>query len=209
GHDFEVRIVGAVSDSILQGTLLIDEQQFEARFPTQGGHRRFLFDAPSERIADVSADLTRSLRDLGLALEPSARRLDSFHAVQNTYLTIFQGLGGLGLLLGSIGLGMVLLRNTLERRAELALMAALGFAPTRVRWLVFSEYGFLLMLGLGAGAIAALVAILPAMRAPGSDLSLLSFWILCVAVGLNGAFWLLLATRVAVQRVPLDALRAE
>ena len=35
-------------------------------------------------------------------------------------------LGGLGLLLGSVGLGMLLLRNTLERRGELALAAALG-----------------------------------------------------------------------------------
>jgi len=44
--------------------------------------------------------------------------------VQNTYLNTFQVLGALGLLLGSAGLGVVVLRNVLERRAELAAMLA-------------------------------------------------------------------------------------
>ena len=48
----------------------------------------------------------------------AARRLAQFNAVQNTYLNTFQVLGGLGLLLGSAGLGVVVLRNVLERRNE-------------------------------------------------------------------------------------------
>ena len=71
--------------------------------------------------------LTKSLSDVGLELQPTAERLDAFHAVQNTYLSIFQLLGALGLLLGSVGLGLVVLRNTQERRGELALLSALGF----------------------------------------------------------------------------------
>ena len=37
---------------------------------------------------------------------PAWLRLNEFLAVQNTYLSIFQALGGLGLLIGSAGLGM-------------------------------------------------------------------------------------------------------
>ncbi len=209
GEPFDVRIVGAVADSILQGALLIEEQHFETLFPTQGGHRRFLIDAPADRAAEVSATLSRALRDLGFAAEPSGQRLDAFHAVQNTYLTIFQGLGLLGLLLGTVGLGMLLLRNTLERRAELALARALGFSSARLRWWVLSEYGYLLLLGLACGAGAALVAILPAMRAPGSELSLNNFWMLCCAVAASGFFWLWLATRVAVRQADFNSLREE
>ena len=120
-----------------------------------------------------------------------------------------QALGGLGLLLGSVGLGMLLLRNTLERRAELALTRALGFSKGRVRWFVFSEYSFLLALGLGCGGLAALVVVLPAMRAPGSDLSLSNFWLVCALMAASAAFWLFIGTRAAVQWASLSALSEE
>src|SRR2546425_885221 len=83
---------------------------------------------------------------------PSAtRRLAAFNAVQNTYLNTFQVLGGLGLLLGSMGLGVVVLRNVLERRSELGLLQAVGFTRRSIRWLVLSEHGGLLALGLAVG----------------------------------------------------------
>ena len=59
----------------------------------------------------------------------TAERLARFHRVENTYLSTFQTLGGLGLLLGTVGLATVLLRNVLERRRELALLAAVGYRP--------------------------------------------------------------------------------
>ena len=47
GHPFKVRIIGAVANSILQGSLLIDETEFVKRFPGESGYRMFLVDAPS------------------------------------------------------------------------------------------------------------------------------------------------------------------
>lgn len=47
--------------------------------------------------------------------------------MQNTYLSTFLVLGGLGVLLGTLGLGAVLLRGVVERRGELALLRELGF----------------------------------------------------------------------------------
>jgi len=120
GRGFKVRLVGAVANSILQGSLLIDEAEFTRRFPGESGYRMFLLDAPSNSVAKVSATLSRALEDAGLELTPAARRLNEFNAVQNTYLGTFQVLGGLGLLLGSAGLGVVVLRNVLERLVLLA-----------------------------------------------------------------------------------------
>jgi hypothetical protein len=51
--------------------------------------------------------LSRALQDAGLELTPASQRLNEYNAVQNTYLATFQILGGLGLLLGSAGLGVV------------------------------------------------------------------------------------------------------
>src|SRR6185436_630403 len=119
GQPFKVKLVGAVANSILQGNLLISERNFVQRFPGIGGYRMFLVDAPSNTVTQTAAVLMRALQDTGLELTPAAKRLDAFNAVQNTYLNTFQVLGGLGLLGGSVGLGVVVLRNVLERRSEL------------------------------------------------------------------------------------------
>ena len=126
GAPFRVRIVGAVQDSILQGSLLVDEAVFRELFPTDRGWRELLVDAPAERLDEVSATLTEALGEVGAAFESAAERLDGFRAVQNTYLDIFQLLGALGVLLGSVGVGVVVLRNALERRRELAALRAVG-----------------------------------------------------------------------------------
>src|SRR5213078_773531 len=112
-------------------------------FPSETGYRFFLIDAPAATATNVSAALTRGLRDVGLELTPAASRLAAFNAVQNTYLSTFQVLGGLGLLLGSVGLAVVVLRNVLERRGELALLRAVGFRSGALQWLLFSEAALL------------------------------------------------------------------
>jgi putative ABC transport system permease protein len=206
GQPFKVRIVGAVANSILQGQLLIDEAAFKARFPSIAGHRMFLIDAPSDTATNVSATLSRALQDYGLELTPTVTRLNQFNAVQNTYLGTFQILGGLGLLLGSAGLGVVVLRNVLERRSELAVMQAVGFSRATVRGLVLREHVTLLWAGLGLGIVAALIAVVPAIR-PGSEMPWLTLGITLLAIVANGFLWTWLATRFAMRGQLLEALR--
>ena len=118
---------------------------------------------------------------------PTAERLQAYLAVENTYLSTFQALGGLGLILGSLGLAVVLLRSVWERRGELALLRALGFRRLTLGWLVLAENGFLLLLGLAAGTVSALVAAAPHLmrQAAGTPwLRLLGLLAATVAVGL-------------------------
>src|SRR5690606_20869754 len=88
-------------------------------------------------------------------------QLAGYLAVQNTYLSTFQTIGLLGLLLGTIGLAIVQLRSVLERRSELALMRAAGFRRRRLVRMVLWENSVLLLGGLGVGSVAAAVATLP------------------------------------------------
>src|SRR5206468_695332 len=203
----KVRIVGAVANSILQGNLVIAEDAFIARFPSESGYRMFLIDAPSKNVNEISKNLSRALRDTGLELTPASRRLAAFNGVQNTYLSTFQVLGGLGLLLGSVGLGVVVMRNVLERRGELALLLAVGFRRRALKWLVMSEHGALLLLGLGVGALSALVAVLPALLSPGADVPYGSLGLTLVVVLISGAVWTWVATALALKGRLLDALR--
>jgi ABC-type antimicrobial peptide transport system permease subunit len=209
GRAFQVRLVGAVANSILQGNLLIDESEFVKRFPGESGYRMFLVDAPSNSVPQVSATLSRALQDVGLELTPAAERLKAFNAVQNTYLGTFQVLGGLGLLLGSAGLGVVVLRNVLERRGELGLLVAVGFRRRALQRLVLSEHGALLGLGLGIGIAAASVAVLPAILSRGTQLPYASLGVTLGAVLLNGGLWTQLASWYALRGNLLAALRNE
>jgi hypothetical protein len=209
GRAFKLRLVGAVVNSILQGSLLIDEAEFVKRFPGESGYRMFLMDAPSNAVLQVSATLSRALQDVGLELTPAAERLNAFNAVQNTYLGTFQVLGGLGLLLGSAGLGVVVLRNVLERRGELGLLMAVGFRRRALQRLILSEHGALLGLGLGIGIAAAAVAVLPAIVSPGTQLPYGSLALTLAAVLLNGLLWTWLATGHALRGDLLAALRNE
>ncbi len=209
GRDFKLRLVGAVANSILQGSLIIDEAEFVKRFPGESGYRLWLIDAPADRVPEVSATLARALLDVGLGLTPAATRLAQFNAVQNTYLGTFQVLGGLGLLLGSVGLGIVVLRNVLERRGELALLLAVGFRAQTLRRLLLIEHGALLGVGLALGMVAAVVAVVPALMSPGAALPYVSLGITLGAVLANGAVWTWGATRLALRGNLLSALRNE
>jgi ABC-type antimicrobial peptide transport system permease subunit len=209
GRAFRLRLVGAVANSLLQGSLLIDEAEFTRRFPGESGYRMFLIDAPSNSVTQISAALSRALQDAGLELTPAAQRLNEFNAVQNTYLSTFQVLGGLGLLLGSAGLGVVVLRNVLERRGELGLLVAVGFRRRLLRSLVLSEHGALLGWGLSVGVAAAAVAVLPAVLSPGTQLPYGSLALTLGAVLLNGLLWTWLATAYALRGNLLAALRNE
>jgi len=209
GRPFRVRLVGAIAQSILQGSVLISEKQFLRRFPSAGGHRMFLIDAPPERTRQVAETLTRAMQDVGADLTPTGRRLAEFGQVQNTYLSIFAVLGGLGLLLGSAGVGIVLMRNVLERRGELALLRAVGLPRGALRRLVLVEHLALTLLGVGVGVVAGLVAVVPALRSPGAEVPYGLLAATLGAVALAGYVWTGLAAGVALRAPLLPALRSE
>jgi len=208
GKPFQVRIVGAVAQGMLQGNLIIHEREFSRLFPAESGYRVLLVDAPAQRRDLIRANLSRALEDTGLSLTPTVDRLNRFNAVQNTYIGTFQVLGGLGLLLGSIGLGIVVLRNVHERRGEIAIFRAVGFDPSTVRGLILREHSVLVLLGLGLGCLSAAIAVAPLIT-NGTGLPWSTLIPTLAAVALNGLFFTWIATRHACRGVVIDALRGE
>ncbi|WP_414663514.1 FtsX-like permease family protein [Horticoccus sp. 23ND18S-11] len=209
GKTFQLRVVGMIANSILQGSLIVAEKHFVTRFPSESGHRVQLIDVPATKAAELSETLNRALRDYGLELRVAAERLALFQQVENTYLTIFQALGGLGLLLGSVGLGVVVLRNAMERRSELALLRAVGFTREQLHRLILVEHGGLLLLGLACGVGAAVVAVLPALRFSLEQVPYQSLAITLLVLMASGAGWIWLAGRWALRGSLMRALRNE
>lgn len=192
GEPVLLRIVGLLEASIFQSELLISEANFLEAFSDHSGYAYFLGDPPPDQLPAVTAELEREMAPFGLDAGSTVERLASFQAVESMYLTTFEVLGGLGLLLGTLGLGIVLLRNVLERRGELATLRAFGFRRSALASMVLAENALLLAIGLFIGATAGLIAVAPhlisgGIRVPWSSLLLTLAAVLVVGLAASVA----------------------
>jgi ABC-type antimicrobial peptide transport system permease subunit len=217
-RDRTLEVVGLLKNSVLQGKLLVSESHFIDLYPSTAGYRFFLIehspDAPRERVTvqdenGIAKMLESKLAQEGFDATLARDQLAEFLAVQNTYLSTFQSLGGLGLLLGTIGLAVVQLRSVLERRGELALMRAGGFRRARLVWMVLGENAALLFGGLAIGCIAAIVALVPQWGPQAAGVPWQTLLVLLSTISLVGIVAGWLATRSALRAPIVPALRGD
>jgi ABC-type lipoprotein release transport system permease subunit len=214
GEEFDLagvryRIVAALQDSLFQGELIVSEENFLRLFPDSEGYRFFLIDTSPGQAGAVARALTAALSDYGFAVQPTEALLASYHKVENTYLSTFRALGGLGLLLGTVGLAAVLMRNALERRRELALLRATGYRRRHLFAIVLAENAYLLLMGLATGAACAALATAPAVSARGGHVPVASLAVLLALVAATGIASSAAATAAALRAPLLGALRSE
>ncbi len=166
GTKIRCEVVALLSNSLLQGDVLMSETNLLQLFPDISGYRFFLVEQkPGTSLKETARILSETIGDFGLTLEPTQERLGRLFAVQNTYLSTFRSLGGFGLFLGTFGIGIVQLRNVLQRRKELALLRAFGFSRPRIAALLLNESVFLLGGGAVLGLLAAIIALFPQIGA--------------------------------------------
>jgi putative ABC transport system permease protein len=209
GETFQLKLVGGLANSIFQGKIIISERAFIQKFPSISGYRLFLVEAPFEKMDEVRESLSWAMQDQGLDLMAASTRLAEFNTVQNTYLSIFLILGSFGLLLGSVGLGIVVWRNVKERQGELALLRAVGFTKKSIQAIILSEHIALLIAGIFYGILAALLATLPSLLTPGAEIPYLIIFIILIIIGLNGTIWTYSAAYFATKKDLIPALRKE
>ena len=149
-----------IENSLFQSQLIISESNFTKYFPSQSGYQFFLIKTPPPLREETAQVLEKTLGDYGFDLTSAPERLASYRAVENTYISTFQSLGGLGVLLGTFGLALIFFRNIIERRGELATLRAFGFRRQLLSRMLFLESCFLLAIGMLIGIAAGLVAIL-------------------------------------------------
>jgi ABC-type lipoprotein release transport system permease subunit len=214
GEEFELagvryRIVAALQDSLFQSELIVSEENFLRLFPDSQGYRFFLLSTPPGQAGAVARTLAAELSDQGFDPRPTAALLASYHKVENAYLSTFRALGCLGLLLGTVGLAAVLMRNVLERRRELALLRAAGYRRHHLSIMVLAENAYLLLMGLATGAACAALATAPAVSARGGHVPVASLAVLLALVAAAGIASSAAATAVALRAPLLPALKSE
>ena len=209
GTPRKLKLVGTLSHSIFQSQMLMSEENFLRLFPSQSGYSTVLIEVGAADEDEVRKVLLSNLGDYAVTVDRTADRLAAYAQVKNTYLSTFQTLGSLGLMLGTIGLAVVLLRNLVERRAELALLAAVGFRPAARLRLVLSENAFLLVLGLLVGCGCALLGVLPTILSAGRTVNFAALAATLGAVLAIGLGALTLAVWLGQRNVSAADLRAE
>ncbi len=179
GNTFPLEIAGTLAGSVFQGSFIVDEQRFLERYPSIGGYRLFLADSPGD-LAETRGILQRALTDLGATVTTTSERLAAFNSVENTYISIFNVLGGLGVILGAAGLGIVTARNLSERRNEFTQLHRIGISRGIIRSMVVRETRQYIHWAIGIGLVSAMISILPAL--PQTGLLVTVGWIAALAV---------------------------
>ncbi|MBN1277630.1 MAG: ABC transporter permease [Deltaproteobacteria bacterium] len=209
GEEIRLHIVGMLRNSVLQGNLIISEKAMAQYFPEVEGYGAWLIDTPNDRKTKVSEHMTQRMAFAGVSVQTATERLELFARMEETYLSIFLILGGLGLMLGCIGLGLVVVRNLFERQGEMAMMRAVGFSKHTLIRMVCYEHIYLLAAGLFTGLICAVVSVLPSMHAAAGQLPFGLLGAMILLIGLSGVIWVVISTKVALRSNILDPLRNE
>ena len=209
GREIKIKFIAGLQDSIFQGHILVSKENLQKHFPSAYGTRVFLVNNIKGSAVKARQELLFAMERSGIEISDTAERLMEFNSVQNTYLMIFLILGGLGIIIGTIGLGVVLMRHAAERRGELALLQAIGYNRKLIASLLFRENAFLLVTGCVIGIIAGLVSVLPNIIYTNAHIPFMLEAIIILGILANGCVWIYISAKFAVKDNFLPALRNE
>ena len=205
GEPVVLKLIGGLANSVFQGNILIADSLFYTNFPSVSGSQLFLIQANEIDEGQLRA----AFRNYGLEITPAKERLLLFYQIENTYLNIFLMLGALGLLIGTIGLGVLIFRSIFEKKAQYALLEAIGFRKQKIRRMILRENMLIVLLSLIIGLIPSILSALPSLLS--SLYSSLIYWCLAIfiIVLLSAWLWVFLANRLAMKGSLYESLRNE
>ncbi len=194
GYEMKLLLIGGLESSVFQGNVIIDSKFLLENYPNSSGNAFFLIDTDTSNAETLKNELFYAFRDFGWQMTKASDVLAEFKSVENTYLTIFLMLGGLGLFIGSIGFAIVITRNIRERKKELAFILSVGFSRKDIIKLIFRENIFLLLTGIIAGLVLAIISTIPSFVYNFSHLPILFLFLAIMAIIINGVVWIVLTT---------------
>ena len=207
GQEFEVKLTAVVEGSFLQGGLYISEENWVKKYPNQGGYQEFWISG--SRVDRTVDHLLDRFFNYGPRSQTVVSRLEQLKNVENTYLSIFQALGGLGVLLGTLGILIIIVRNLWERRHEQALLGAVGFSLPQLHKLVMRENARIIFWGLITGLMAGLVGLIPTILENSEGFSIISLTSFGGGLFILSYISLVIAIRIGLPKLPINTLRDE
>jgi putative ABC transport system permease protein len=208
GQLLNIVICAGLRSSVFQGYLLIGEKNLERYFPSVPGSSVFLAEGNAELAESCKDVMNERLSGYGISIEPAGEKLASFFAVTNTYIEVFMVLGIMGLILGSAGFGLVLIRNFNARKREFAVMAAMGYSARRIRKFLLKDQLIILLWGIFTGVFSAATATLASIKS-GAEMPLGQLITMISLILATGIIVLLVTVRQVHNQILVSQLRKE
>jgi ABC-type lipoprotein release transport system permease subunit len=151
GDLVSLKIVGIIANSIFPGNLIIWDENFDILYPTNDGFQVFLFKSQADNLKPQILSLESSLSKYGFDGFTVESVVVENILIENTYIAIFQVLLIFGLIVGTLGFGIVASRNALERRREIGMLRAIGFTKKAILKTQLYENSYIVFVGIGHG----------------------------------------------------------
>jgi len=151
-----VTVIGQMKES--EGTfwqgMVLHEDIVVGAFPDAKGQQIFLELAEG---TDANA-YARSVESVLVQVQADSLQqlMDDNNSQARTFLELFQGFLGLGLLVGIAALGVISLRAVVERRQQIGMLRAIGYKRGMVQLSFLVEAGFIALSGIVIGLVLGL-----------------------------------------------------
>jgi putative ABC transport system permease protein len=152
GEKRSLRVIGVLDQFLLQGIFL----QAPAVASLLGAQNPTVFyfkASDAGEIRSLAHDLERTYLPYGMVALVIRDFVEDILKTTLSVIQLLQGFLALGLLVGIAGLGIIAMRNVVERRSETGALRALGFRRSMVLHAFLIEMTFIILLGLGIGVV--------------------------------------------------------
>lgn len=209
GDSIYLVLVGALESSVFQGNMLISKQNFEKHFPTISGSKIILADVQDEQQEFLKENMESAFRNYGANIQSAPERLAMFNSVTNTYLDIFLALGGIALIIGTLGIAILIFRSIQSRTSQYAMMQAIGINRARIRRILFYEFSIILFAGIISGILSAIVASLPNLISANTAVPYTLLFSLIILFIINGFVWIFMGAKFSLNKNFSSEIRNE
>src|SRR5712692_2486232 len=205
-----VTVVGVLNGVFLPG-IIGTSQLLRNTFGIGTGSFSFVKVAPGVDTVSVANVLRRDFIGLKMSTVNIPVLVSDFAKIGQSFLGLFEGFLGLGLVVGIAGLGILSIRSVVERRKEIGILRALGFRRRMILAAFILENSYISLLGILIGVLLGINVGYAFAVSPNSGLTFIIPWqeileIVGLAYGLSILVTISSARRAA-RIPPAEALR--
>jgi putative ABC transport system permease protein len=176
-HELTVVGVGTIGDWLGTGVLVGQPLAADLTAGAETGMRSYVEVADGADPATVAASLNRTYLAAGADANPITTLVDEAMGQLRGLFTMLRGYLGLGLLIGTAGLGVVMVRAVRERRQGIAMLRAMGASSRLVRTAMLVEAGLIVVQGTVIGVLLGLATTQQLLGVLDPDLTLSVPWV--------------------------------
>ena len=158
GRVRQIEIIGIIDSevSILLGVFIQGEGMLEF-FGQPDSISYFVRLQPGVDADDAADEIESALLTYGIQADSIDGLLDEAVSQSRSFLMLFQGFMGLGLVVGIAALGVIAFRSVVERRQEIGMLRAIGYRREMVAASFMIESLMITLLGVLSGTLLGLI----------------------------------------------------